>query len=215
LVVTLLALGAAFVWVLWIERRAGMVVPAVRPVEETSESVADDLRSLGRKVFVQGWPVLVAGAVLGGLNVLLFTAQEPWGFTGEIARWTSGLAGLIGVAPPPPPLGAASLPGCVLVPWDGSILNHMTFLVGGMWVGSFAGALGAGEFKLRIPKRRVRYAQSLGGGVLMGYGAGIGIGCTIGAFFSAIPSLAINGWVFAAFLGVGAWIGTQIIRRIP
>jgi hypothetical protein len=90
----------------------------------------------------------------------------------------------------------------------------MTFLVGGMWLGSFAGALGAGEFKLRVPKQPVRYVQSLGGGALMGYGAAIAMGCTIGAFFSGIPSLAVNGWVFAIFLGLGAWIGTQLIRRI-
>lgn len=213
LVATLLALAATFVWVLRIERRAGVVLPAVRPADEASESVTDDLKAIGRGVFVRGWPVLVSGAVLGALNVLLFTAQEPWGFTGEIARWTSGLAGLFS-APPPVPAGASELPGCVLVPLDGSILNHMTFMVGGMWFGAFAAALGAGEFKLRIPRRPVRYAQSLGGGVLMGYGAGIGIGCTIGAFFSAVPSLAVNGWVFAVFLGVGAWLGTRIIGRI-
>lgn len=213
LVATLLALAAAFVWVLWVEHRAGMVVPAPRPVDEISESVADDLRALGRTVFVRGWPVLTAGAVLGGLNVLLFTAQEPWGFTGEVARLTTGLAALFGAAPPPPE-GVGALPGCVLVPWDGAI-DHMTFMVAGMWFGSLAGALGAGEFKLRIPKRPIRYAQSFGGGTLMGYGAGIAMGCTIGAFFSGIPSLAINGWVFAAFLGLGAWIGTQMIRRIP
>lgn len=212
LAVTLLALGAAFVWVLRLEHRSGMVVPAPRSADEPSESVADDLRALGRTVFVRGWPVLTAGAVLGGLNVLIFAAQEPWGFTGEVSRLTAGLAGAFGVAPPTLQ-GVGALPGCVLEPWDGA-LSHMTFLVGGMWLGSFAGALGAGEFKLRIPKRPVRYAQSLGGGVLMGYGAGIAMGCTIGAFFSGIPSLAINGWVFAAFLGLGAWIGTQMIRRI-
>jgi uncharacterized protein len=213
LILTLLALAAAFLWVLWLEHRAGMVVPAPRPAERPAQSVADDLRALGSKVFVRGWPILITGAVLGGLNVLLFTAQEPWGFTGEVARWSAGLAGLFGAAPPLP-TGADTLPGCVLVPWDGSPINHMTFLVGGMWFGSFAGALGAGEFKLRIPKQPVRYAQSLGGGSLMGYGAGIAMGCTIGAFFSAVPSLAVNGWVFAIFLGVGAWIGTQMIRRI-
>jgi uncharacterized protein len=212
LVVTLLALGAVFLGVLWIEHRAGVVVPAARTEDEVPDSVAADLRALGRKVFVRGWPVLIAGAVLGGLNVLLFTAQEPWGFTGEVARWSAELAGLVGAAPPPL-LGASDLPGCVMVVSDG-LVNHMTFLVVGMWVGSFAGALGAGEFKLRRPARPVRYAQSLGGGVLMGYGAGIAMGCTIGAFFSSIPSLAINGWVFAVFLAVGAWIGTLIIRRI-
>ena len=72
----------------------------------------------------------------------------------------------------------------------------------------------AGEFKIRIPKKPARYAQSLGGGVRMGYGAGLAMGCTIGAFFSGIPSLAVNGWVFALFLGAGAWVGTRLIQRI-
>jgi hypothetical protein len=214
LFLTLLALAAVFVAVLWIEHRAGMVMPAVHQAEEPSESVADDLKALGRKVFVQGWPVLVTGAALGGLNVLLFTAQEPWGFTGEVARWSADLAALVGAAPPTP-LGVTDLPGCVFVPSNGSIVNHMTFIVVGMWVGSLAGALGAGEFKLRVPTRPARYAQSIGGGVLMGYGAGIAMGCTIGGFFSSIPSLAMNGWVFAIFLALGAWIGTLLIQRIP
>jgi len=214
LVVTLLALAVAFLWVLRIEHRAGMVLPGSRAPEETPESVGDDLRILGRRVFVQGWPIAIAGAVLGGLNVLLFMAQQPLGFTGELGRWTAGLGGLL-VAPPPLPDVVGTLPGCALAPWDGTVLSHMTFMVWGVGFGSFAGALGAGEFKVRVPKQRVRYAQSLGGGVFMGYGAGIAMGCTIGAFFSAIPSMAVNGWVFAIFLAGGAWMGTQLLRRIP
>jgi hypothetical protein len=83
-----------------------------------------------------------------------------------------------------------------------------------MVIGSLIGALFAGEFKIRIPKQRARYYQAAGGGLAMGYGAGIAMGCTIGAFFSAIPSLAVNGWVFAVFLAAGAWLGVQIIQRI-
>jgi hypothetical protein len=150
---------------------------------------------------------------LGALNVLLFTAREPWGFTGEVSRWSIAMASIVDAAPGPL-AGVESLPGCVLVPSDGLFFNHMLFLVLGMFFGSFAAAVGAGEFKVRLPKRPVRYAQSLGGGVIMGYGAGIGMGCTIGAFFSAIPSLAVNGWVFGGFLALGAWIGTHIIQRI-
>ena len=213
LVVTLLALAAVYVWVLSVEHRAGMVVAPTHATRPQAESVTDDLRSMARSLFVQGWPVLTAGAVLGGLNVLLFVAQEPWGFTGEVSRWSIGVASLANIAPAPL-AGVESLPGCVLVPSDGLFFNHMLFLVAGMFFGSFAGAVGAGEFKLRVPKRPVRYAQSLGGGVIMGYGSGIGMGCTIGAFFSAIPSLAVNGWVFGGFLALGAWIGTHIIQRI-
>jgi hypothetical protein len=48
----------------------------------------------------------------------------------------------------------------------------------------------------------------------MGYGAGIAVGCTLGAFFSAIPSLGLNGWAFGLSLLVGAGLGTQVIKRI-
>ena len=212
-VVTLIALAAVYVGVLAMEHRAGVVVPRQPRTEEPADSVWAELAGVGRRVFVDGWAIVPAGAVLGGLNVLLFTAQEPWGFTGEVSRWAVATASLVNLAPPPFE-GVANLPGCVFVPADGTFFNHMLFLVVGMWFGSFAGALGAGEFKVRIPRQRARYAQSLGGGVLMGYGTGLAMGCTIGAFFSGIPSLALNGWVFAIFLGGGAWIGTQLIQRI-
>ena len=213
LVVTLLGLAAVYVWVVSIEHRAGIVIPPASGAHPQPESVGEDLRSVARRLFVQAWPVLPAGAVLGGLNVLLFMAKEPWGFTGEVSRWSIGIASIVNVAPGPL-AGVESLPGCVLVPSDGRFFNHMLFLVLGMFFGSFAAAVGAGEFKLRVPRRPVRYGQSLGGGVIMGYGSGIGMGCTIGAFFSAIPSLAVNGWVFGGFLAIGAWIGTLIIQRI-
>ncbi|MFM7583342.1 MAG: YeeE/YedE thiosulfate transporter family protein, partial [Caldilinea sp.] len=58
-----------------------------------------------------------------------------------------------------------------------------------------------------------RYWQAAGGGLLMGVGATLAMGCTIGAFFSAIPSLALNGWVFALCLAAGAWLGVQLIQR--
>jgi uncharacterized membrane protein YedE/YeeE len=73
----------------------------------------------------------------------------------------------------------------------------------------------ASEFKLRVPKQPLRYVQSIGGGVLMGYGAGLALGCTVGAFFSAIPSLALNGWVFAAALAGGAYLGVKLLNRMP
>ena len=70
------------------------------------------------------------------------------------------------------------------------------------------------EFKIRTPKEPKRYLQSLCGGVLMGYSASLGIGCTIGAFFSAIPSFSLSGWLFGISLGLGAYLGTKLIKVI-
>jgi uncharacterized membrane protein YedE/YeeE len=85
---------------------------------------------------------------------------------------------------------------------------------GGMIFGSFIAALLAGEFKIRLPRQRRRYLQAFIGGSLMGYGFGLAAGCTIGGFFSAVPSLGLNGLVFGGSLAIGAFLGVHIIKRI-
>ena len=211
--VTLLALLGIYLLVLWWESQGGLVMPDMPFVGSDEEHFGAKVADMAKRIFVHGWPVVIGGAILGGLNVLLFISAHPWGFTGEVSRWVIGLTNVAGVGPGEL-AGAASLPGCALEVEGGGILHHMFFLVWGMVFGSYIASLFAGEFKIRRPRQKVRYVQAGGGGVVMGYGAGIAMGCTIGSFFSAIPSLAINGWVFAIFLAIGAWIGTQIIQRI-
>lgn len=213
LLATFAGLIAVFFLVLWWESRGGLTLPEMPFPGGDAETFGGKVRDSLRRVFVHGWPMLAGGALLGFLNVLMFLNSHPWGFTGEVSRWVIGFTNLLGVGPGPLQ-GADSLPGCALDVGGSGILHHMLFLVWGMLFGSFIAALFAGEFKIRLPRQKTRYAQAVGGGVIMGYGAGLAMGCTIGAFFSAIPSLAANGWVFAFFLAIGAWIGTQIIQRI-
>lgn len=213
LALTLLALLGVYLLVVWWESRSGMVIPETPFAGSGDDGFRARIDDNLRQVFVHGWPAITGGLVLGALNVMIFYTAHPWGFTGELSRWMLGLSNVFGVGPGELQ-GAASLPGCTLDVSEGGFLNHMIFLVWGMVMGSFVAALFAGEFKIRLPRQNRRYAQAAGGGLLMGAGAALAMGCTIGAFFSAIPSLALNGWVFALFLAVGAWIGTQIIQRI-
>ncbi|MCY4615626.1 MAG: YeeE/YedE thiosulfate transporter family protein, partial [Chloroflexi bacterium] len=111
--------------------------------------------------------------------------------------------------------GISDIPGCVPRFVEGTWFTDAFMLNAGIIAGAFTAALLAREFRLRVPRGPRRYIQSLGGGLIMGYGAGLGLGCTIGAFFSAIPSLALNGWIYAIALAIGAYGGTAFIRRFP
>jgi hypothetical protein len=213
IVVTLFGLLGIYLLVLWWESRGGLTLPDSPFVGSDDESFGAKMSNNLRRVFVHGWPITIGGATLGFLNLLMFLNSHPWGFTGEVSRWVIGFTNTLGIGPGTLQ-GASSLPGCALEIGESGILNHMLFLVWGMVFGSFIASLFSGEFKIRLPRQRTRYIQAVGGGVVMGYGAGLAMGCTIGAFFSAIPSLAANGWFFALFLAIGAWVGTQIIQRI-
>lgn len=210
---TLVLLLAAYLLVLWVESRGGGGVTEAPAPPAAPRTFADAVRVLAASVVGRGWPAAVGGAVLGGLNVLSYTAHMPWRIVGELSRWANAAAGLVGLSPPALE-GTEDLSACTLAV-GGGVLTHGLLLNVGVVAGSLAAALLAHEFKVRVPRSPVRYAQSLGGGVLMGYGAGLALGCTVGAFFSAIPSLALNGWVFAASLAAGAWVGVRVLERIP
>jgi uncharacterized protein len=214
---TLLTFGAlllSFLVVSWWEFRTSIMLPPKRDEVHAASSLGEYLRALGRTVFVKGWPVVVGGVALAVLNVYLYTYRHPWGVVAGLGIWADKVAGALHLGAGEL-LGRSSLAGCAFEPDTASALGHMPLLNVGVIAGAFIAASLASEFKLRIPKQPLRYIQSMGGGALMGYGAGLALGCTVGAFFSAIPSLALNGWVFAGALAVGAYIGVKVLNRIP
>ncbi len=143
----------------------------------------------------------------------MYMVHMPWGVTGELARLSNAIMSTLNFAAPEA-LGLSDLGGCSGLSDETGLFTHTFAVTAGVLPGSLIGALFAGEFKLRFPREAKRYVQALGGGVIMGYGAGLAIGCTVGAFFSSIPSLSISGWLFALALSGGAFLGVQAIKRI-
>ena len=212
LAITLAALAGIFVLLVWWEARNGVPSSVPTAAEEPGWTFRERMGTIWRTVFVRGWPVYAGGAIIGGLVVLMYVVFMPWGVTGEFARWANHLMAGIGI-PPPVAQGLSDIGGCAARAVESGTFTH-AFAVGvGLFPGAMIAALLAKEFKVRFPRQRKRYVQSLGGGVIMGYGSGLAIGCTIGAFFSAIPSLALSGWLFGLSLAGGAFIGVQYIKR--
>jgi uncharacterized membrane protein YedE/YeeE len=214
---TLLTFGALlllFLGASWWEFRTSIMLPPKRHEGHAASSFGDHLRALGQTVFVKGWPVVVGGVALAILNVFLYTYRHPWGVVAGLGIWADKLASSVDLGAGEL-LGRSALAGCAFEPDSASALGHMPLLNLGVIAGAFIAASLASEFKLRVPKQLRRYLQSIGGGALMGYGAGLALGCTVGAFFSAIPSLALNGWVFAGALAVGAYVGVKVLNYLP
>lgn len=208
-------LGVLYLAIMWWESRDGMPFFAPRSQSEPPPfTFGDRVAAIWRTVFVQGWPYAAGGVALGVLNILSYAYNHPLGVTGELSAWSDRLFSAVGLGAGHL-LGTDQFAGCNLVSDGGGLVTPSFTLDAGLIAGSLVAALLAGEFKLRFPHVKTRYLQSLGGGALMGYGAGLALGCTIGAFFSAIPSLALSGWVFGLSLFAGAFLGVQAIKRLP
>lgn len=91
---------------------------------------------------------------------------------------------------------------------DGGSLRNL-----GVIFGAMAATLFASQFKIKKLKTVRQLVAAILGGLLMGYGARLAIGCNIGALFTGIASLSLSGWVFAIFLMIGAWIGGRLLTK--
>ncbi|MBI4302599.1 MAG: YeeE/YedE family protein [Chloroflexi bacterium] len=210
--ITLLAILAAYLLVLWWESRGGVIVRRTTP-STPAVSFADKVSGAGHTIFRNPWPAVYGGLALGTLNIFEYLFQRPWGLTSEISRWADSVADVLRIAPGPLQGLGEGLGSCGLAA-GGKLVSDAFLLNIGMIGGSFIAALMASEFKLRFPRQRRRYIQSFIGGIMIGYGAALALGCNIGAFFSAVPSLGLNAWLFVGGLAVGAYTGVRIIRKI-
>jgi uncharacterized membrane protein YedE/YeeE len=164
------------------------------------------------RIFKRPWPYWLGGCLLALLNIaLLALTGSSWRITSGFLYWGAYLLERVGLHPREwyyfsvynngPKIGEGLLNN------DASILNLAVI------AGSLLAVLLASELKLKPLKNKKQAFFALGGGLVMGYASRISFGCNIGAYFSAIPSFSLHGWVFGAFMFVGAWIGCKILYR--
>ncbi|MFH2141552.1 MAG: YeeE/YedE thiosulfate transporter family protein [Bacteroidota bacterium] len=154
------------------------------------------LTQLFRTFFGKHWPVWVGGIVLGTLNILLFAIKSPWGASGGINNLGENVFNATGIIKTDK------------ISFVNENLYAMLCLL--IIAGSFLGALFSREFALRIPPVG-ELIKGLLGGAIMAIGATVGMGCTIGAFFSGVPALSGGAIVFTVGLLIGVIISLRYL----
>ncbi|MDP8220722.1 MAG: YeeE/YedE thiosulfate transporter family protein [Candidatus Stygibacter frigidus] len=152
------------------------------------------LRELFDSLFKSTWPMWVGGILLAILSTLLFVIKYPWGASGGYVNIGQNLFQSLGIMS----LGTGTPINMHTV----ALLN--IFII----IGAFISALFSREFGIRIAPVG-ELVKGLIGGVLMGIGSTVGIGCTTGGFFSGVAALSGG----ALFLSLGFMIGTVLALR--
>ena len=169
------------------------------------------LSAVWRNLWTGRWPYWAGGLAVGLIGAFAVVRMRPLGVTatlGSAARqWAQGqgwvplrLDGLDGFA------GCATLPGTT---W----LTPNALLLAGLVGGAFVAALASGQFAPRWPTWRDA-GRGLLGGVLLGWGAMTGLGCTIGTLLSGSMAGALSGWVFGAAVFFAVWAGLRVKARL-
>lgn len=91
---------------------------------------------------------------------------------------------------------------------DEGLIDWGVLLVLGLFVGAFFAAKATGEFRIRMPDATTAM-RSVVGGLMMGVGASLAGGCTVGNGMVQTSLFSYQGWVALAFIAVGIGVGAK------
>ncbi len=107
------------------------------------------------------------------------------------------------------PVGGALL---FIMTGAGDRLDFGVALVLGTLLGAFAVAWRSGQFRLESFAGRDDMVRHLLGGVLMGCGGSLAMGCTIGQGLTGVSTLSLGSWLALAAILVGGWRGVRYLE---
>lgn len=184
----------------------GLFLLRYAPVLPAREAETVSLNQIWNKLSNQRWNPLVTGGLVGVIGVVAYFRIEPLGVTsqlGSVTRTVLDEAGLLAGRLN----GLDTFAGCATL-----VVKTITengWLISGLVAGSFGVVLLANRFQLS--KLTVSgIITALLGGILMGWGAMLALGCTVGTLLSGISAFAVSGWVFAAAVFIGVWAGIKL-----
>ncbi|MDO9412739.1 MAG: YeeE/YedE family protein [Pseudolabrys sp.] len=164
-----------------------------------------------RKIFVERWPAWIGGAIVGVLGTAAYLRVGPLGVTAEIGGRARQAGTALGIVPQRLE-GLDTLRGCITVVRDALLSNNGVFIIA-LVVAAFAAAFTAGQFKPSWPSGG-QITRGLTGGVLLGWGAMTGLGCTVGTFLSGVSAGALSGWIFGAAIFASVAATLFVGRRV-
>ncbi len=157
------------------------------------------------------WSYTTGAVLLALVSVALILATgKVWGVTGAFTYWGAWILQAFGGQPENWAYFQemnTSFAGATFLTHPVTIWNF------GIILGALVSVLLAAQFKIKKIKNWRQVGAAVLGGILMGVGARIALGCNIGAFFTAVPALSLHGWVFAALFFVGAAVGSKMLVK--
>lgn len=162
-----------------------------------------------RRLILGPWPLIMGGIGLALLNAAtLMIGGFPWSETSAFMLWGGKIVQAFGIDPSG---------------WDYWVITgqadqlHMSIFSDkasvmdlSIILGAAFAAASARRFDARRGGSNLAWLGAFCGGVLMGYGARLSNGCNIGAYFSALSSGDLAGFVWVPAGIVGSAIGIRL-----
>nr|WP_278294383.1 YeeE/YedE family protein [Caloranaerobacter azorensis] len=164
------------------------------------------------KFFVKRWSYYTGAVFIMIMFItILVTTGTSWGVTAVFAHWAAWFYQALGIVD--------------VSNWEwfsgrmdaikGGFFNHPGSMRNmGIIIGALIAPLLAGHFSFKKDFRLKDVFFYAIGGLLMGYGARIALGCNVGALYSGLSNMSLSGWVFMPSLTLGGILGVKLTKKL-
>ncbi|MDO5668709.1 MAG: YeeE/YedE thiosulfate transporter family protein [Corynebacterium sp.] len=221
-------IGSWFALVFYGLSAAAMNTGALSWLNNGLSSYETSLTTLPTSFGVSAWFFAIPLAIGTALAARHYLATEKQPAKLSVPFWkrplhlyTAGaLVGLIGVIAWPLSAAAGRNSGLGITTPSANLMNFFTtgdveridwgvMLVLGLFIGAFAAAKATGEFRLRVPDATTA-TRAVVGGTMMGVGAALAGGCTVGNGMVQTALFSYQGWIALLFIALGVGAGAKI-----
>ncbi|MFC1589329.1 YeeE/YedE thiosulfate transporter family protein [Pseudomonadota bacterium] len=150
--------------------------------------------------FVEPWSVYTGALLLVIIMAVLMSSGLFWGVFGGLKLWGDYLNNAIGLG---------SLLG-IKSDLESPLMHRVSLMNITLIMGAFSAALLSRQFHINRPPV-LEYVWAAVGGILMGIGATLAGGCTIGGFLVPLTFSSAAGWAMGIGLLIGAIIGLKLL----
>lgn len=165
------------------------------------------VRDVIHAVFVERWAPWVGAVLVGLISTAALFRGSPLGVTAEINRIGRLLGDAMALLPQRLE-GLDAMRGCRIAA-DAALLTPNALFIIALILGGMIGSFGTGNVSPSTPKLKA-YPLALIGGLLLGWGSFVALGCSIGTLLSGIHTGSLGAWVFAVAMVTGVRIALPI-----
>ena len=153
-----------------------------------------------KAVFVEPWAAYTGALLLVLIMAVLMGVGMFWGVFGGLKLWGNYINNAIGLGPI---LG-------IKEQLEHPLMHRISLMDITLLLGAFCAALLSRQFRINHPPA-LEYVWAALGGILMGIGACLAGGCTVGGFLVPLTFSSASGWAMMMGLLIGAVIGLKLL----
>jgi uncharacterized membrane protein YedE/YeeE len=163
-------------------------------------SFRGSLRQEYERFFMQEWSPYIGAVMMVVVATTLLASGAFWGVYGGLKNWGDWINTLVGLN------GLLNIPDNLESP----LSNRISIMDICLILGAFSAALFSRQFRINRPPK-LELLTGAFGGTLMGIGATLSMGCTVGGFFTPLLFSSPAGWAMGLGLIAGALIGLKLV----